>query len=125
MLSIMRWISLIFSGGSLEDMSSGRGVWAALPNCLGVGAYGQCWGRVGMQCLYFMSNFIMYSGIDMSKSPRLIIPKQLDTAIKVPCPILGEIMAQGAPQQLATNSMAPRGAILLVRFELIASRSLF
>ncbi len=32
--------------------------------------------------------------------------------------------ARGAPQQLAI-SMAPRGAILLVRFELIASRSLY
>ncbi len=34
------------------------------------------------------------------------------------------LWAQGAPQQLATTSMAPCGAILLVRFELIASRSL-
>jgi hypothetical protein len=35
-----------------------------------------------------------------------------------------ELWARGAPQQLATTSMAPRGAILLVRFELITSRSL-
>jgi hypothetical protein len=33
-------------------------------------------------------------------------------------------VAQGVPQQLASTSMAPRRAILLVRFELIANRSL-
>ncbi len=34
------------------------------------------------------------------------------------------LWAQGAPQQLATTSMAPPGAILLVRHELVVSRSL-
>jgi hypothetical protein len=47
----------------------------------------------------------------------------LDVIVKIPD---GDenLWARGAPQQLATISMAPRGAILLVRFELIGSRSL-
>jgi hypothetical protein len=55
---------------------------------------------------------------------NVLAPSQRHWAKVEHCHQTPTLWAQGVPQQLATTSMAPRRGILLVRFELIASRSL-
>jgi len=79
MLPTTHWISLISSGESLGEMSTGRGACALAPYCLGAGEYGQFCGRIGMRCLYFRRSF--------SKSSRDVIPFQFIAAVQIARPV--------------------------------------
>ncbi len=48
-----------FVGGEGGEVSGSKGRWASLPYCFGWGEYGQCWGLVGVACIYHWSCFKM------------------------------------------------------------------
>ena len=81
-------MSSLDNGGGI---SGGIGRWALLPNCIGWGEYGQCWGLVGVLCLY-LELFYDVTWHQYVKGSFFVIPLQFYSAVQVAIPILGEVV---------------------------------
>ena len=74
------------------DVSCGSSRCALLPNCLGWGEYGQCWGLVGVSCLYFWSFFCNVTWHEDVEGSFVVIPLQFYPAVQVAVSILGVVV---------------------------------